>query len=173
LIVEDAKFWVVEPRVTLSVISGPAPCSGNTRFEVGKSGKEAAHVHGPRDAADHHLRQPGRQFVPRPRASARWGSARRYYRSLQAGQVVAYELARDGKGLTSESSSTRPTTARQRRHPLGTRAASTCRSAPAAWRRTEPLVASRRAGVRHVPGRGQHRASRRPTRLRSTATAAR
>src|SRR5206468_5310001 len=42
LIVEDAKFWVVEPRVTLSGVSGLGPLlSGNfIGFGVGKSAKK-------------------------------------------------------------------------------------------------------------------------------------
>src|SRR6476646_694125 len=42
LMVEDAKFWVVEPRVTLSGVSGLSTLlSGNfIGFEVGKSNKQ-------------------------------------------------------------------------------------------------------------------------------------
>ena len=61
LMVEDAKFWVVEPRVTLSGVSGLGTLlSGNyIGFEVGKSDKRAAQVHRARGAADHHRRPSG------------------------------------------------------------------------------------------------------------------
>ena len=56
LMVEDAKFWVVEPRVTLSGVSGLGTLlSGNyIGFEAGQSKKQAAQVRRPRRAAHHH-----------------------------------------------------------------------------------------------------------------------
>ena len=56
LMVADAKFWVVEPRISLSGVSGLSTLlSGNyIGFQAGKSGEEPAHVHRARRAADHH-----------------------------------------------------------------------------------------------------------------------
>src|SRR5881628_2046019 len=64
LIVEDAKFWVVEPRVTLSGVSGLGTLlSGNyIGFEVGKSDKKQdkfAALAVPPIITD----QPGRRFI--------------------------------------------------------------------------------------------------------------
>ena len=61
LMVEDAKFWVVEPRVTLSGVSGLGTLlSGNyIGFEVGKSEQAAAQVHRARGGTDHHRRSAG------------------------------------------------------------------------------------------------------------------
>src|ERR1700675_252314 len=102
LIVEDAKFWVVEPRVTLSGISGLGTLlSGNyIGFEVGKSTKKQRTFAGLETPPIITYGQPGRQFVLKAETLRSLGiGSPVYYRSLQAGQVVAYELARDGKGL--------------------------------------------------------------------------
>ena len=101
LMVEDAKFWVVEPRVTLSGVSGLGTLlSGNyIGFEAGKSNKTAAH-----SSPD------SRWHRSSPAVSRAGSSCSRpdnlgslgigspiYYRRLQAGQVIAYDLATDGK----------------------------------------------------------------------------
>jgi paraquat-inducible protein B len=102
LIVEDAKFWVVEPRVTLSGVSGLGTLlSGNyIGFEVGKSSKKQRTFTGLETPPIITYGQPGRQFVLKAKSLGSLGiGSPVYYRSLQAGQVVAYELARDGKGL--------------------------------------------------------------------------
>ena len=98
LMVEDAKFWVVEPRVTLSGVSGLGTLlSGNyIGFEAGKSTRSQHTFKG--------LAEPpiitsgqGRTFTLK---AAKLGSlgvgAPVYYRSLEAGQVLAYELSKDG-----------------------------------------------------------------------------
>ena len=102
LIVEDAKFWVVEPRVTLSGVSGLGTLlSGNyIGFEIGKSSKKQRTFTGLETPPIITYGQPGRQFVLKAKSLGSLGiGSPVYYRSLQAGQVVAYELARDGKGL--------------------------------------------------------------------------
>ena len=65
LMVEDAKFWVVEPRITLSGISGLSTLlSGNfIGFEPGKSDKEARRFTGLDAAPAVSIDQPGRRFV--------------------------------------------------------------------------------------------------------------
>src|SRR5262245_13963927 len=65
LIVEDAKFWVVEPRVTLSGVSGLGTLlSGNyIGFEVGSSTKKQRTFIGLEVPPIITLDQPGRQFV--------------------------------------------------------------------------------------------------------------
>jgi paraquat-inducible protein B len=98
LMVEDAKFWVVEPRITLSGVSGLGTLlSGNyIGFEAGRSTKSQRTFTG--------LEEPpiitsgqGKTFTLR---SAKLGSlgvgAPVYYRSLEAGQVLGYALSKDG-----------------------------------------------------------------------------
>ena len=102
LIVEDAKFWVVEPRVTLSGVSGLGTLlSGNyIGFEVGKSGKKQRTFIGLETPPIITYGQAGRQFVLKADNLGSLGiGSPVYYRRLLAGQVVAYELAPDGKGL--------------------------------------------------------------------------
>src|SRR2546426_5969300 len=102
LIVEDAKFWVVEPRVTLSGVSGLGTLlSGNyIGFEVGKSDKKARQFSGLDTPPIITGGQPGRQFVLKAENLGSLGiGSPIFYRRLQAGQVVAYKLAGDGKAI--------------------------------------------------------------------------
>jgi paraquat-inducible protein B len=102
LMVEDAKFWVVEARVTLSGVSGLSTLlSGNyIGFEPGKSKKPQRTFTGlevpPIITGD----QPGQQFVLKAEDLGSLGiGSPVYYRRLQAGQVIAYDLTSDGKGV--------------------------------------------------------------------------
>ena len=101
LMVEDAKFWVVEPRITLSGVSGLGTLlSGNyIGFEAGKSTRTQHTFVG--------LAEPpiitsgqGKAFTLK---AAKLGSlgvgAPVYYRSLEAGQVLAYDLSKDGREI--------------------------------------------------------------------------
>src|SRR5262245_898197 len=102
LMVADAKFWVVEPRVTLSGVSGLSTLlSGNfIGFETGKSDKQQRRFTGlevpPIITGD----QPGQQFVLKADNLGSLGiGSPVYYRRLQAGQVIAYDLSRDREGV--------------------------------------------------------------------------
>ena len=102
LMVKDAKFWVVEPRVTLSGVSGLGTLlSGNyIGFEAGKSDKSARSFNGLAVAPIITGDQLGRQFVLKADNLGSLGiGSPVYYRRLQAGQVVAYSLAKDGKSV--------------------------------------------------------------------------
>jgi paraquat-inducible protein B len=102
LIVEDAKFWVVEPRITLSGVSGLGTLlSGNyIGFEVGKSTKKERRFTALEVAPVITSGQPGRQFVLKAADLGSLGvGSPIYYRRLQAGQVIAYDLTSDGKGV--------------------------------------------------------------------------
>jgi len=101
LMVEDAKFWVVEPRVTLSGISGLGTLlSGNyVGFQPGKSDKKQTRFTG-LEVAPIITDQPGRRFVLKAKTLGSLGiGSPIYYRQLQAGQIEAYALAADGKGV--------------------------------------------------------------------------
>lgn len=102
LMVEDAKFWVVEPRVTLSGVSGLGTLlSGNyIGFEVGKSKKKQHKFTGLETPLIITAGQRGRQFVLKAENLGSLGiGSPVYYRRLQAGQVISYDLAGDGKAL--------------------------------------------------------------------------
>lgn len=99
LMVDDARFWVVEPRITLSGVSGLGTLlSGNyIGFEAGESDKKRRAFVGlaipPVITSD----QPGRRFVLKADTlgSLSVGSPV-YYRRLQAGQVIEYQLVEGG-----------------------------------------------------------------------------
>ncbi len=101
LIVEDAKFWLVQPQVTLSGISGLGTLlSGNyIGFQAGKSLEHARNFTA-LDAPPQITDQPGRYFKL---AAASLGSvgigAPIYYRSVSVGEVASYRLAEDGKSI--------------------------------------------------------------------------
>jgi paraquat-inducible protein B len=102
LMVEDAKFWVVEARVTLSGVSGLGTLlSGNyIGFEVGKSKNEQHEFTGLDVPPIITGGQPGRQFLLKTENLGSLGiGSPIYYRRLQAGQVIAYDLSADGKAV--------------------------------------------------------------------------
>jgi paraquat-inducible protein B len=102
LMVEDAKFWVVEPRVTLSGVSGLGTLlSGNyVGFEVGKSKKKERRFTALEVAPVITHGQPGRQYLLKAESLGSLGIGTPiYYRRLQAGQVTAYDLTSDGKAV--------------------------------------------------------------------------
>jgi paraquat-inducible protein B len=102
LMVVDAKFWVVEPRVTLSGVSGLGTLlSGNyIGFEIGKSDRKESRFTALETPPIITGGQPGRQFVLRAENLGSLGiGSPVYYRRLQAGQVVGYELAADGAAV--------------------------------------------------------------------------
>ncbi len=100
LMAADAKFWIVRPQVSLSGISGLSTLlSGNyIGFDAGQSDQSQRSFTG-LDAPPVTTGQPGRQFVLNATDlgwSLQIGSPV-YYHRLPVGQVVAYDLAADGK----------------------------------------------------------------------------
>jgi paraquat-inducible protein B len=101
LLVEDTKFWVVEPRASLSGVSGLGTLlSGNSiGMQVGKSATRRRSFAG-LDVPPTITDQPGRQFLLRAASLGSVGiGAPIYYRSLSVGQVAGYSLAADGKSI--------------------------------------------------------------------------
>ena len=102
LIVEDAKFWIESPRVTLSGISGIGTLlSGNyIGMEAGKSTEKRRDfiaLEVPPTITD----QPGREFVLQADELGSVGiGAPVYYRKFNVGQVIGYDLAEDGRSVT-------------------------------------------------------------------------
>jgi len=101
LMVDDAKFWVVRPTISLSGISGLNTLLSGTYigFEAGSSDNETNEFVG-LDRAPFVAGHPGREFVLKADdlGSLAVGSPI-YYRHLPAGQVISYELAKDGKSV--------------------------------------------------------------------------
>ncbi len=101
LIVEDAKFWVVEPKVSLSGISGlNTLLSGQyIGFQAGTSTKRSRDFVA-LEVAPVITDQPGTRLKL---TSATLGSisvgSPIYYRSISVGQVEAYKLSADGKSI--------------------------------------------------------------------------
>jgi paraquat-inducible protein B len=101
LMVKDAKFWVVEPRISLSGISGLSTLlSGNyIGFEAGKSDEDERSFVG-LDVPPPITDQKGRRFVLKAYTLGSLGvGAPVYYRQLNVGQVAAYNLADDGRSV--------------------------------------------------------------------------
>jgi paraquat-inducible protein B len=102
LMVKDASFWVVQPRVTLSGVSGLSTLlSGNyIGFEKGKSKQRHRRFVGLDKPPVITTDQPGKQFelTAADMGSLGIGSPV-YFRRLQVGQVIASKLASDGDSV--------------------------------------------------------------------------
>ena len=103
LLVADTRFWVVRPQVSASGVSGlntllSGPYIG---LDIGHSEQEQTDFEGleipPIVTAD----LPGRQFLLKAQTMGSLGiGSPIYYRHVPVGQVVAYDLDRDGKGVS-------------------------------------------------------------------------
>ena len=103
LMVKDAKFWVVRPRVSLSGISGLSTLlSGNyIGFEAGTSDERERTFVGKEVPPIITGGVPGREFVLNaPDLGSLGIGSPVYYRRLPVGQVVAFDLAPDGLSVT-------------------------------------------------------------------------
>jgi paraquat-inducible protein B len=101
LIVEDAKFWVVAPHVSLSGVSGlNTLLSGQyIGFQAGTSLKRG-HDYSALEVAPIVADQPGRRLRLKAKTLGSIGiGAPIYYRSMPVGQVEAYDLAADGESI--------------------------------------------------------------------------
>jgi paraquat-inducible protein B len=101
LIVEDAKFWVVAPHVSLSGVSGlNTLLSGQyIGFQQGTSQKRWRDFTA-LDVAPIVTDQPGRRMRLTAKSLGSIGiGAPIYYRSMSVGEVEAYSLAADGNSI--------------------------------------------------------------------------
>jgi paraquat-inducible protein B len=102
LMVDDARFWVVRPRISLSGVSGLSTLiSGNyIGFEAGASTKRGRAFTGLEVPPIITGSMPGRQFVLQAADLGSLGiGSPLYFRRLQVGQVVAYDLAPNGSSV--------------------------------------------------------------------------
>ncbi len=102
LLVKDARFWIMRPRVSLSGVSGIGTLlSGNyIGLGIGKSTEKERNFIGLDTPPIIMSTEPGRQFVLKAEnlGSLGFGSPL-YYRRLNVGQVIGYDLAKDGKSV--------------------------------------------------------------------------
>ena len=105
MLVDDTHFWVVRPRISGGTVSGLGTLlSGSyVGMEVGKSKEKRNAFIGlatpPVVAGD----VPGRLFVLKAEdlGSLDYGTPL-FFRRIQVGQVVAYELDKDGRSITAK-----------------------------------------------------------------------
>jgi paraquat-inducible protein B len=105
LLVEDAKFWIESPRATLSGVSGIGTLlSGNyIGLEPGKSVTARKDFTGLENPPSVSLDEPGRIFVLQaPSIGSIGNGSPLYYRKLNVGKVIAYDLAETGKSVKIE-----------------------------------------------------------------------
>jgi paraquat-inducible protein B len=103
MLVDDTRFWVVRPRISGGTVSGIGTLLSGAYIgmDVGKTRRERRDFTGletpPVFASD----VPGREFVLKSTdlGSVDVGSPI-YFRRLQVGQVTAYELDANGRGVT-------------------------------------------------------------------------
>ncbi|HPJ96955.1 MAG TPA: MlaD family protein [Syntrophales bacterium] len=105
LLVDDARFWIEQPRATLSGISGIGTLlSGNyIGLEPGKSKKERREFTGREVPPQITFDQPGRRFIMETATLGSIGSGSPlYFRQLNVGQVIGYDLSEDGGSVKIE-----------------------------------------------------------------------
>jgi paraquat-inducible protein B len=106
LLVEDARFWIEQPRASLSGISGIGTLlSGNyIGLEPGRAKKQRLVFTGLEMPPAITLDQPGKRFILRATSLGSLGNGSPlYYRQLNVGQVIGYDLEEDGKSVKIEA----------------------------------------------------------------------
>lgn len=102
LLVEDSRFWVVKPRISLSGVSGIGTLlSGNhIGLEPGKSPKRLRDFVGLEAPPPIAGGRPGREFLLRAETLGSLGiGSPVYYRRLNAGEVIGCNMAADGNSV--------------------------------------------------------------------------
>ncbi|NVN89281.1 MAG: MCE family protein [Desulfuromonadales bacterium] len=103
LLVEDTLFWVVKPRISGGTVSGLGTLMGGSYIgmDVGKSKQSKYDFTGLEDPPVVTMDEPGAQFKLH---AADIGSLNIkspvFFRRMQVGEVISYELDKDGKGVT-------------------------------------------------------------------------
>lgn len=101
-LVEDSRFWVVRPRIAGAGVSGLGTLLSGAYIgvDVGKSREERRHFTGLEQPPVLTSGLPGREFALRADdlGSVSHGTPV-FFRKLEVGEVVAYELDKDGGGF--------------------------------------------------------------------------
>ncbi|MRR34388.1 MCE family protein, partial [bacterium] len=102
-LVEDTKFWVVRPRISGGTVTGLGTLIGGSYIgvDIGKSNKRQRDFVGLETPPVVTMDVPGTRFMLHGTdlGSLDIGSPV-YFRRVQVGQVIAYELDKDGQGVT-------------------------------------------------------------------------
>jgi paraquat-inducible protein B len=99
---ENARFWVVRPRVTASGVSGLGTLFSGAYIEMdpGMEGEAAREFKGLELPPIVTTGKPGREFqLQASSLGSLDNGAPVYYRQIQVGQVIGYDLAEDGRTL--------------------------------------------------------------------------
>jgi len=102
---ENTRFWVVRARVSASAIYGLGTIFSGAYIDVdpGKQGKSARSFKGLEEPPIVTTGLPGRHFILElERKGSLEVGAPIYYRQIQAGEVVAYNLSEDGTKIISK-----------------------------------------------------------------------
>lgn len=102
LLVDDTRLWVVRPRISGASVSGLATLLGGSyiSIDVGQSTQSRRHFVGLETPPVISMDVPGTQFVLRAEdLGSREVGSPIYFRRIQVGQVVSYELDKDGSGV--------------------------------------------------------------------------
>lgn len=103
LLVKDTHFWVVRPRISAGSVTGIGTLltGSHIGMDIGKSTEASREFIGLEQPSIITTGMPGRQFILRSEdvGSLDLGSPV-YFRGIQAGQLVAFDLDKDGKGVT-------------------------------------------------------------------------
>jgi len=102
-LLDDARFWVARPRISGGTVSGLGTLLSGPyiAMDIGKSGKARRDFTALKEPPALTSGVPGREFVLQTNTlgSVDVGSPI-YFRHLQAGLITAYELDKDGRGIT-------------------------------------------------------------------------
>jgi len=102
-LVEDTKFWVVRPRISGGSVSGLGTLLSGAYIgvSIGKSNRKTNEFTGLETPPVFEVVDPGREFVLHsPDLGSLDVGEAVFFRRLQVGQISAYELDKDGKGVT-------------------------------------------------------------------------
>jgi paraquat-inducible protein B len=103
LLVADTRFWVVRARISGGSISGLGTLVGGSyiAMDAGKSPEGRYEFAGLESSPVITMDEPGRQFVLHAADIGSLNiSSPIFFRRMQVGEVIAYELDKDGKGVT-------------------------------------------------------------------------
>jgi paraquat-inducible protein B len=99
---EKARFWVVRPRVTASGVSGLGTLFSGAYIEMdpGTEGEPVRRFEGLEIPPIVTTGVPGREFLLRANSLGSLDNGSPvYYRQIQVGQVIGYDLDKDGRSL--------------------------------------------------------------------------
>lgn len=106
LLVEDTRFWVERPRIQGTNVSGLSTLLSGAYIgmEAGKSKKEASNFQGLDNAPVITFSEPGTYVMLKAAQLGSIDSASGiFYRRVQVGQVVRYEMDKEGAGVNIEA----------------------------------------------------------------------